>query len=66
MGLEQDANWGVTHAWFDVLMGTRVEYEYDERGRVKRPARDGAAALPRSTRAWATTAPDNDQKKSAA
>jgi hypothetical protein len=30
MGKNQDANWGVTHAWMDWLMGTRVEYEYDE------------------------------------
>jgi hypothetical protein len=39
MGQEQDANWCVTQPWFDHLMATRIEYEYDERGRpkVKRP-----------------------------
>ena len=37
MGLDQDQNWGVTRPWFDILLGTRVDYEYDAKGRVKRP-----------------------------
>ena len=50
MGSEQDANWCVTQPWFDHIMGTRIEYEYDERGRphVKPAAEpatlEGAAA----------------------
>ena len=31
MGPNQDANWGVTHAWFDHLMGTREPYAGTER-----------------------------------
>lgn len=34
MGRDQNANWCVTHPWFDHVMGTRKEYEYDEKGRV--------------------------------
>ncbi|MCB1192999.1 MAG: sterol desaturase family protein [Leptospiraceae bacterium] len=26
MGPDQDANWGVTHPWFDYVFGTRKEY----------------------------------------
>jgi sterol desaturase/sphingolipid hydroxylase (fatty acid hydroxylase superfamily) len=37
MGREQDANWGVTRPWFDWLLGTRIDYQYDEQGR---PLRD--------------------------
>jgi len=37
MGKDQDANWGVTHAWIDQLLGTRIAYEYDENGKVARP-----------------------------
>lgn len=33
MGIDQDANWGVTRPWFDWLMGTRIDYAYDEKGR---------------------------------
>jgi len=33
MGIEQDANWCVTRPWFDWIMGTRIDYQYDERGR---------------------------------
>jgi hypothetical protein len=35
MGQEQDANWCVTQPWFDHILGTRIEYEYDERGRAR-------------------------------
>lgn len=38
MGRDQDANWCVTRAWFDNLMGTRIDYEYDEQGRPTRTA----------------------------
>ena len=39
MGRDQDANWCVTQPWFDYLMGTRIDYEYDEQGKpLKRPA----------------------------
>jgi hypothetical protein len=33
MGKDQNANWCVTHPWFDVIMGTRKKYTYDEAGR---------------------------------
>jgi len=32
MGKDQNANWCVTHPWFDHVMGTRKIYEYGERG----------------------------------
>jgi hypothetical protein len=35
MGQNQDANWCVTQPWFDHLLGTRIDYEYDERGRAR-------------------------------
>ena len=35
MGQNQDANWCVTQPWFDHLLGTRIEYEYDEQGRAR-------------------------------
>jgi sterol desaturase/sphingolipid hydroxylase (fatty acid hydroxylase superfamily) len=28
MGRDQNANWCVTYPWFDILMGTRKEYDY--------------------------------------
>ena len=34
MGKDQNANWCVTHPWFDHVMGTRKTYQYDEKGRV--------------------------------
>lgn len=34
MGRDQNANWCVTHPWFDHVMGTRKKYQYDEKGRV--------------------------------
>jgi hypothetical protein len=77
MGLDQDKNWGVTHDWFDVLLGTRADYSYDERGRVRRPEQD--VALPKVAERVdahaparnvdaevANTAPANDQSKTAA
>jgi sterol desaturase/sphingolipid hydroxylase (fatty acid hydroxylase superfamily) len=36
MGREQDANWGVTRPWFDYVLGTRIDYAYDEQGRPQR------------------------------
>jgi hypothetical protein len=33
MGRDQDANWCATSEWFDILMGTRKVYRYDEAGR---------------------------------
>ena len=45
MGKDQNANWCVTHPWFDHVMGTRKTYQYDEKGRVlgEQPP-EGAAA----------------------
>lgn len=34
-GRDQDKNWGVLAPWFDWLTGTRVKYDYDEKGRPK-------------------------------
>ncbi len=34
MGKDQNANWCVTHPWFDHVMGTRKKYEYDGKGRI--------------------------------
>jgi hypothetical protein len=34
MGKDQNANWCVTHPWFDHVMGTRKTYQYDAKGRV--------------------------------
>lgn len=34
MGKDQNANWCVTHPWFDYVMGTRKRYRYDEHGRA--------------------------------
>lgn len=34
MGKDQNANWCVTHPWFDHVMGTRKQYSYDEKGRI--------------------------------
>ncbi|MBX7098669.1 MAG: sterol desaturase family protein [Myxococcaceae bacterium] len=31
MGKDQNANWCVTHPWFDYVMGTRKRYDYDEK-----------------------------------
>lgn len=33
MGKDQNANWCVTHPWFDNIMGTRKKYTYDESGK---------------------------------
>jgi len=69
MGLDQDKNWCVTHAWFDHLLGTRVDYAYDERGRAQKP---GVAeptkpvAMPLQAAAVRNDQPANDQKKTAA
>jgi sterol desaturase/sphingolipid hydroxylase (fatty acid hydroxylase superfamily) len=66
MGLDQDQNWGVTRAWFDVLLGTRVDYEYDGNGRVKRPALVEKAVAPLAENELRQDSSDTDQKKSAA
>ena len=34
MGKDQNANWCVTHPWFDHVMGTRKRYQYDDNGRI--------------------------------
>jgi hypothetical protein len=34
MGRDQNANWCVTHPWFDHVMGTRKRYRYDAHGRT--------------------------------
>jgi hypothetical protein len=34
MGKNQNANWCVTHPWFDYVVGTRVKYFYDVNGKV--------------------------------
>ena len=36
MGPNQDANWGVTHPWFDKIIGTREEYVGTERELARR------------------------------
>jgi hypothetical protein len=33
MGKDQNANWCVTHPWFDYVRGTRKKYTYDAQGR---------------------------------
>ncbi len=38
MGTNQDANWGVTRPWFDQWLGTRIDYTYDEHGKVQKHA----------------------------
>lgn len=40
MGKDQNANWCVTHPWFDHVMGTRKLYEYE----VKGPSDEAAPA----------------------
>ncbi len=54
MGTNQDANWGVTKPWFDFVMGTRIDYTYDEHGKVRKdePMAPELAPL--------TSVPDND------
>lgn len=39
MGVDQNANWCVTHPWFDEVMGTRKVYRY-EGGRPEEVARE--------------------------
>jgi hypothetical protein len=34
MGKDQNANWCVTHPFFDYVMGTRKKYRYDAQGRA--------------------------------
>jgi hypothetical protein len=54
MGIEQDANWCVTRPWFDVLLGTRIDYRYDEKGRAQKPSVGAVANVEART-------PENDQ-----
>jgi len=56
MGREQDANWGVTRPWCDYVMGTRIDYEYDEQGRPQR-------VEPKVTAVTVEGAPANAQEK---
>jgi hypothetical protein len=56
MGKDQNANWCVTHPWFDHVMGTRKIYKYDGHGRVldetrPEPIEARPSRLPRLTRA---------------
>jgi sterol desaturase/sphingolipid hydroxylase (fatty acid hydroxylase superfamily) len=45
MGLSQHANWCVTRPWFDHLMGTRIDYAYDDRSRpLQQPAERSPSA----------------------
>lgn len=49
MGPKQDANWCVTHPWFDEIMGTRIPYvgtqrELDDRARRQARRRAGEAS----------------------
>jgi hypothetical protein len=53
MGPDQDANWCVTHPWFDTVMGTRVPYLGTERAvrdDERRAARRGRAEARRAAR----------------
>lgn len=49
MGKNQDANWGVTRPWFDLLLGTRVPYAFTE-AEAADLARRGVAANDSSSR----------------
>jgi hypothetical protein len=61
MGTDQDQNWCVTKPWFDVLFGTRMDYQYDENARVVRGDHKAAKAA-RVTGAGSDQArSDNDQ-----
>jgi sterol desaturase/sphingolipid hydroxylase (fatty acid hydroxylase superfamily) len=49
MGVDQDKNWGVTHDWFDRLMGTREVYvgtPHEVEARRKRAERVAPEAAP--------------------
>lgn len=63
MGREQDANWGVTRPWCDYVMGTRIDYEYDEQGR---PQRAEAKVTAVSVEGAPANAQEKPEKKSAA
>jgi sterol desaturase/sphingolipid hydroxylase (fatty acid hydroxylase superfamily) len=63
MGLDQDKNWCVTRPWTDIVLGTRVDYEYDERGRPKKQEAE-LAPLPAVQDGAVQAA--NDQEKTAA
>ena len=64
MGINQDSNWCVTQPWLDHVLGTRVDYTYDEQGKVKKqaPLVKDMATLGSEL----TPAPANDVRKSAA
>ncbi len=57
MGPKQDANWCVTHPWFDHVMGTRVPYVGTERELRDRPRHRRAAAAAMSQRGRIPPAP---------
>jgi Fatty acid hydroxylase superfamily len=71
MGRDQDQNWCVTAPWFDYVMGTRVDYQYDAEGRLLKevptvlkdaPAASAEAAT--DARLPEALAPANDQVNS--
>lgn len=39
MGINQNANWCVTFPIWDYILGTRIKYDYDQKGRAINPAR---------------------------
>ena len=53
MGKDQNANWCVTHPWFDHVMGTRKRYTYDREGRAfeQQPEEGAQPGGPRLARA---------------
>jgi sterol desaturase/sphingolipid hydroxylase (fatty acid hydroxylase superfamily) len=62
MGPDQDCNWGVTTAWFDELMGTRVPYAgtaREEADRSRRAARAAGKAAPATAEAEAMRTADD-------
>jgi len=60
MGTDQDLNWCVTKPWFDYLLGTRVDYAYDARGRVVKEK--ASPAMPAESTGLHAGNPDNDQR----
>ena len=61
MGQNQDANWCVTHPWFDHVMGTRIPYVGTERERE-----DIARAERRAARKAAKQAAEATEERNAA
>jgi sterol desaturase/sphingolipid hydroxylase (fatty acid hydroxylase superfamily) len=40
LGKDQNANWCVTHPWFDYVMGTRLKYSYGSDGKIRDQAQE--------------------------